>query len=95
MKLSRGVTAIVFITCSMVRPVVAGDGGVPELLNFLEDSEVIHLTPEEAAETRGESMKKEVPQYGHCGLRRCTKMFVNDKHVYTVYEDGSVYFVKQ
>lgn len=75
-------------------PAHAQNSALPDLLGDLLPGDVQHLTVEEAAGTRGESMKKEASQYGYCGLRRCTRMFVNDKHLYTIYEDGSVYFVK-
>ena len=74
---------------------MANEKQLPDLLLNLKAGEVQHLTPDEAADTRGESMKKEVVQYSTCGLRRCTKIYVNDKHLYTEYDDGSVYFVKQ
>ena len=84
-------SSIIFLLCSS--SVFANDKGTPELLFGLQNSEVQHLTPSESANVRGEAIRKEVSQIGHCGLRRCTKVFINDKHLYTKYDDGSVYFV--
>ena len=94
MKNSTGVLAVTSLTILLGNVVHAQNGGLPDLLSNLETGDVQRLTVEEAADTRGESMKKEASQYGYCGLRRCTRMFVNDKHLYTIYEDGSVYFVR-
>jgi len=93
MKLHIPISASLLFCFTAITTASANDDQLPDLLIDLQDSDIHHLTPQEAADTRGESMRKEVPQYGHCGLRRCTKMFVNDVHIYTVYDDGSVYFV--
>lgn len=93
-QLAQISVSLLFLSATTIT-VSANDGQLPDLLKGLQADDVQRLTPQEAANTRGESMRKTVPEYGHCGLRRCTKMFVNDVHLYTVYDDGSVYFVKQ
>lgn len=93
MRSAHFATALLF-TLPAFNPAFSDDQNLPELLIGLLDKNVQQLTPQEAADTRGESMRKKDVEYGHCGLRRCTKTFVNDKHLYTVYDDGSVYFVK-
>jgi len=84
-------TSIFFVLFSA--SVFAENEGTPELLIGLKKIDVQRLTPQESAKVRGEAIRKEVSEVGHCGLRRCTKVFINDKHLYTKYDDGSVYFV--
>jgi len=93
MKLSTCILTSAALAVSISAPALANDNDLPELLSNLSEAGIQHLSREEAADTRGESMRKEVSQYGFCGLRRCTRMFVNDKLLYTLYDDGSVYFV--
>lgn len=94
MKPSTCITSAISITLALVAFAYANDSDIPDLLKGFQEGEVQLLTPQEASDTRGESIKKQISKYGQCGFRRCTRMFVNDKHVYTVYDDGSVYFVK-
>lgn len=84
-------SSIIFLICSS--SAFADEKGTPELLLGLQKDDVQLLTPQESAKVRGEAIRKEVSEIGHCGLRRCTKVFINDKHLYTKYDDGSVYFV--
>jgi len=94
MKKSAIVCAPLFFSMVSANNALSNDEVLPDLLGNLISGDVQHLTTEEAADIRGESIRKEESQYGYCGLRRCTRMFVNDKHLYTVYDDGSVYFVR-
>lgn len=94
MKLSTYINSVTIFTLAMMTSLHANDSDIPDLLKGFQEGEVQLLTPQEASDTRGESIKKQISKYGQCGFRRCTRMFVNDKHVYTVYDDGSVYFVK-
>jgi len=86
--------ALFLVTAPLTNLAYADVQNMPELLIGLLGDDAIRLTPQESADTRGESMKKKEIEYGHCGLQRCTKTFVDDKHLYTVFADGSVYFVK-